>query len=72
MSNINIRKAKIYQLDPSKKYLIVFDDRYITKEDARRVSEGLGIQGVAVMVPTAPGQVVKVIEGEPEVLNNES
>lgn len=59
---VNTVKAKVYSLDPTKKHLIVFDARVITKEDARRATQALGVEGVAIVVEANPGSVVKVIE----------
>jgi hypothetical protein len=64
MPNIRLVKTKLYEFNPNKKYLLIFDNRLISKEEAKRVSQSLGIKGVSIVVPANPSSVVKVMEGE--------
>lgn len=57
-------RGKTIELDPKKFYLIIFDRRHITREDASNLQNYMkqqGVQGVSVLVNGDP-QSVKIIE----------
>lgn len=57
-----LHKGMVYELDPTKKYLIVFNGRLITKEEAFRASQQLGVEGVSIVVDEEPEKAVKIVE----------
>jgi Mrp family chromosome partitioning ATPase len=59
------KASKAIELDPTKKYLLVFNGTFVTKEDARKLAEelkALGIDNVGVVADTDPENALKVFE----------
>lgn len=62
--NIELIKASVLELDPSKKYIIVLDKKELSHEDARNLSKTIqnqfGVDNVSVL--TGDPSNIKVIE----------
>lgn len=64
MAKVELVKAKAFEIDPTKKYIIVFDQQDVTIKDAvklRKVMEGWGVKD-AVSVMVRDISRVKVVE----------
>lgn len=62
---IELVKGTAFELDPAKKYLIIFDSTQISMADAHSLNkalDGMGIKGVTALIRD-PGEV-KVVESE--------
>lgn len=60
---VKVTKAKAFEIDPTKKYIIVFDKSEISMDDASKVNQTLhewGAEGISIAV--GDPQNVKVIE----------
>lgn len=65
MTKVELVKAKTFELDPSKKYLITFDSRAITQQDIHILMNKLseeGIKIIAIVLRNSDGNTMKVIE----------
>lgn len=66
MSKVELVKAATFELDPAKRYLVVFDNHAITKEDAAQVGRWMDDQGVKnIGVFTKIPEGVRVVEVQP-------
>lgn len=65
MTKIEIVKATTIELDPSKKYLMVFDSHVITKEEVENALTAIhefGFSNLGLVIRGDPTSVMKVIE----------
>lgn len=63
MTKVELVKARTFELDPKKFYLVVIDRKAITIEDAENLFKGLpSNQGIVLMVNGDPNDVIKIIE----------
>lgn len=63
MRKLKLVKAKTFELDPNKFYLLVFDSRAMHRDDLQNLMRALPAnQSIALMVNGDPNDVLKIIE----------